>query len=124
MSTCCQCGCTVVRFALCVLNTNASCLRLRCAVCNRDRQTEVKIANGVASFAVRDHTPAGVPAVTDHDRALRDLSGQPLNADSDRDHGGVNGRHPVGSSLGMRLRGGGLVLGGKGESSYFLALLI
>ena len=97
---------------------------LQYAVYNRGRRAEVKIENGLATVAVRDHEPPGVRAVTDNDYALRDLSGQPLNAISDRDSGGVNGRHGVGNSLGMRLRGGGLVLGGKGEHSYFLALLI
>jgi hypothetical protein len=85
-------------------------------VCYRDRRPEVKLENGLVRVAVRDcrDAPVSVVAVADGDCTVRDLTGRALNT-SESYSGVEKERSAASSTLGLRLLGGGLVLGGKGE---------
>ena len=96
-------------------------------MCHRDRRPEVKVENGLVRVAVKDYrdAPVGVVAVADGDCTVRDLTGRALNAGESASDVGKE-RSAASSTLGLRLLGGGLVLGGKGEHNWHnsFALLV
>ena len=94
-------------------------------VCNRERRLEVEIENGAVKVAVKDRhdAPRVWVAVGDDDRTERSLTERALNA-GESESGTGNERPPASSTLGIRLRGGGLVLGGKGEHLHVLGYTV
>ncbi len=94
-------------------------------MCNRERRPEVEIENGAVKVAVKDRhdAPRVWVAVGDDDRTERSLTERALNA-GESESGTGNERPPASSTLGIRLRGGGLVLGGKGEHLHVLGYTV